>query len=140
MTTVMNPESTVLEFKTHSRIEDAVSKNTSGNKIQEQTQSGLNKVLELGPLESVFPGSESKILDFLIAFQEFDYSISDISRNSGVGFKTALKIVNALEGRKMILKNRNVGRAKMFKLNLGSPEAISVSKLALEIAVRNSKS
>jgi hypothetical protein len=93
-----------------------------------------SKVLEKGPLESMFPGSEFKILDFLIAFQEYDYSISDISKNSGVGFKTTLGIIRKLESQKIILKERNVGRAQMYKLNLESEQAKSISKLALDIA------
>ena len=93
-----------------------------------------SKVLEKGPLESMFPGSESKILDFLIAFQEYDYSISDISKNSGVGFKTTLGVIRKLESQNIILKERNVGRAQMYKLYLESEQAKSISKLALDIA------
>ena len=61
-----------------------------------------SKVLEKGPLEYTLPCSESKILDFLIVFKEYDYSISDISKNSGVGFKTTLGIIRKLESQGMI--------------------------------------
>jgi len=111
-----------------------------------EVKSGLNsvskkdKVLECGALESRFPCSESKILDFLIAFQAYDYSISDIAKNSGVGFKTTLGVIKELETREVILKERNVGRAKMYKLNLDSKEAVTLKKLALDIAITNAKS
>lgn len=99
------------------------------------TVSKKDKVLECGPLESMFPCSESKILDFLVTFQEYDYSISDIAEHSGVGFKTTLGVVKNLEMQQVILNTRNVGRAKMYKLNLESPEANGINKLALGIAV-----
>jgi len=99
-----------------------------------ETQQTTKKALECGPLESVFPCSSSKILDFLLAFREFDYSISDIGKNSGLSFKTALNEVRKLEGQKVITNSRNVGKALMFRLNDDSPQTKSVSKLAFEIA------
>lgn len=99
-----------------------------------------SKVLEIGPLEDIFPGSESKILDFLVAFQEYDYSISDIAENSGVGFKTTLGRVKHLEEQGVLVNTRNVGRALMYKLNLESKQAQSINKLAMDVAVRRVKS
>lgn len=92
------------------------------------------KILEVGPLESVFPGSESKILDFMATMRDFDYSISDISKNSGVGFKTTLGIVHKFERQNVFKNTRPVGKALMYKLNLESSQAESISKLAFEIA------
>ena len=93
-----------------------------------------SKVLENGPLESVFPGSTSKILDFLATFKDWDYSISDISRNAGLSFKTALGEVKNLESQDVILKTRNVGKANMYKLNLDSNQGHYIDKLIFEIA------
>jgi len=117
----------ILEKNTVSKIipnPDSVSKTTN------------SKVLEVGPLESVFPCSESKILDFLVAFQEFDYSISDIAENSGIGFKTTLGVVKRLEAQQVILNTRNVGRALMYRLNMKAKQAQSVNKLAMDISVK----
>ncbi len=94
----------------------------------------VNKTLECGPLEHVMPCSRSKILDFLLTFRDFDYSISDIAKNSGLSFKTGLNEVRKLEGAKFIVNSRNVGKAVMFKLNMNSPQVKSLSKLAMEIA------
>lgn len=99
----------------------------------------LKKVLEVGSLESRFPCSESKILDFLITFRSYDYSITDISKNSGVGFKTTLGIIHKLDKAKIIKQERIIGKAMMYKINLDSKEAITLSKLALDIAVSNAK-
>jgi len=93
-----------------------------------------SKTLECGPLEYAMPCSRSKILDFLLTFRDFDYSISDIARNSGLSFKTGLNEVRKLEETKFIVNSRNVGKAVMFKLNMDSPQVKSLSKLAMEIA------
>ena len=109
----------------------------SGNRvIGMESSSKKDKVLKLGPLESIFSGSESKILDFLITFQKYDYSISDIAKNSGVGFKTTLGIVKRLEEKSILFQKRTVGRAKMYVLNPDSQEAKSINKLALDIAAK----
>jgi len=92
------------------------------------------KDLEVGPLTSVFPCSESKILDHMVTMRDFDYSISDISRISGVGFKTTLGIIHKLEDQGVFLKTRNVGKANMYKLNMESLQSQHISHLAFEIA------
>jgi predicted DNA-binding protein YlxM (UPF0122 family) len=94
------------------------------------------KALQLGPLEYVFPGSTSKILDFLCVFDEWDYSITDIAKNSGVSFKTAFDEIKRLEIQEVVINNRNVGKAKMYKLNLESSQSRSIRKLSLDIAVK----
>lgn len=107
--------------------------------ISKTTQKTKTKVLELGPLEEVFPGSESKVLDFLVTFQDYDYSISDIATHSGIGFKTTLGIIKHLQDQQVIVNTRNVGRALMFKLNLDSKKAKIISDLALNIATSRVK-
>ena len=92
------------------------------------------KTVEAGPLTSVFPCSQSRILDHMVTMRDFDYSVSDISRTSGVGIKTALGVVHGLETQGVLLRTRNVGKAIMYKLNLDSTQAKSISKLAFEIA------
>lgn len=99
-----------------------------------------DKTLECGPLEYAFPCSRSKVLDFLLAFREFDYSITDIAKNSGLSFKTALNEVRSLEKQKLIVNSRNVGKALMFKLDLNNPPAKSISKLAMDIATERIES
>lgn len=98
------------------------------------TVSSEEKSLEVGPLTSVFPCSESKILDHMVTMRDFDYSISDISRISGVGFKTTLGIIHKLADQKVFFKTRNVGKANMYRLNLDSSQSQHISHLAFEIA------
>ena len=98
------------------------------------------KVLECGPLESFIPGSRSKVLDFLLTFRDFDYSISDIAKNSGLSFKTGWNEVRSLEKEKIVVNSRNVGKAVMFKLNMDSPKVKQISNLAMEISTERIES
>jgi len=111
----------------------------SSGKTDFKTSKKLEADLEVGPLTSVFPCSESRILDHMVTMRDFDYSISDISRISGVGFKTTLGVIHKLEEQSVFLKTRNVGKANMYKLNLDSPQSKSISKLAFEIAKKKAK-
>ena len=97
-----------------------------------------SKALEMGPLESVFPCSTSKILDFLATFKDWDYSISDIAKNSGISFKTAFNEIKSLEEQGAVSKTRTVGKAIMYKLNLESKQGFYIDKLAFEIATKRS--
>jgi len=58
-----------------------------------------------------------KVLDFLIMFQEFDYSLSDICKNSGVGWSSLHRFWPKLEEYELVKKTRQVGNANMYKLN-----------------------
>ncbi|MDE1873053.1 MAG: helix-turn-helix transcriptional regulator [Thaumarchaeota archaeon] len=95
-----------------------------------------NKALQNGPLESVFPGSTSKILDFLATFKDWDYSVSDIAKNSGVSFKTALNEIRNLEQQGVVSRTRIVGKATMHKLDLESKQGFYIDKLVFEIATK----
>ena len=92
------------------------------------------KALERGPLESVFPCSTSKVLDFMITFSDWDYSITDIGKNSGLSFKTGFDEVKKLESQRILVKNRVVGKAILYKLNVKSEHVQDIMKLAWDIA------
>ena len=94
---------------------------------------------ETGALQSVFPCSQSKILDHMVVMKDFDYSISEISRISGVGFKTTLEAVHKLEEQGVFVLTRSVGRSKMYQFNPKSPQSKSIEKLAFAIAKNRNK-
>ncbi len=98
-----------------------------------------DKALEEGPLEHLFPCSTSKILDFLCVFKKYDYSISDIAKNAGITFKTALNEIRKLESQGVLVNSRDVGKAKMYHLNPDSAQAQSINKLALDLAFKRLK-
>lgn len=97
------------------------------------------KALELGPLESVFPCSTSKVLDFMITFSEWDYSITDVAKNSGLSFKTGFDEVKRLEAQGILVKSRIVGKAIMYKLNKESSHTQSIMKVAFDVAKKRAE-
>jgi len=63
----------------------------------------------------------NRVLDFLIVFSEFDYSIADISENAGVGYSTLKILIKELVKRKIVVQTRISGRNKMYKINRENP-------------------
>lgn len=93
------------------------------------------KALESGPLESLFSGNATaKILDFLVAFQAFDYSETDIAKSAGVSVRTVQRELPKLESFKLVTSSRRVGKAKMYKLNKTWKTGYYVEKFALALA------
>jgi len=58
-----------------------------------------------------------RILNYLIKYRGLDYSMSDIARNSNVGWSTLNRLWDDLISFRIIEKTRNVGKSKLFKLN-----------------------
>lgn len=106
---------------------------------KKKTSKQSQKFIEIGALTSTFPCSESKVLDHMVVMKDFDYSISDISKISGVGFKTTLNIIHKLEEQGVLKRTRQIGNAILYKLNPNSAQAKSISKLAFEIAKKRIK-
>ena len=70
-----------------------------------------------------------RVLDFLITFEDFDYSMKDIAKNSKIGYTTLKLIWNDLINRNVVVQTRIVGKAKMFKLNKDNLEIKAFIKL-----------
>jgi len=62
-----------------------------------------------------------KVLDFLIENRIFDYSKTEIARESGIGWSTLHGIWKEIEKNKIVVKTRAIGRAEMYRLNTESP-------------------
>lgn len=93
------------------------------------------KALESGPLERLFTGNATaKILDFLITFQEWDYSESDIAKNAGISVRTVQREILKLESLRLVKLTRTVGKAKMYKLDKAWKSGFILEKLALALA------
>ncbi len=69
------------------------------------------------------------VLDFLVTFQEFDYSMKDIAKNAKIGYNTLKLFWKDLVDRKIVVQTRVVGKAKMYKLNKENPEVKEFIKL-----------
>ena len=79
------------------------------------------KAMPDGPLESMFPVAISKILDFLSTHKLWDYSVSDIAEGSGIGRTTLFRIRNDFTELNIVKHTRDIGNAKLYKLNLANP-------------------
>jgi hypothetical protein len=76
------------------------------------------------PLERVFGNPISKVLDFLLMNQEFDYSESDISRLAGVPPRTLQRVMPCLLTEHLILRTRKSSKTNMYKANFESKRII----------------
>jgi DNA-binding transcriptional ArsR family regulator len=63
-----------------------------------------------------------KLLDFLILERGlFDYSISELSENTGISWVTADKLIKSFVKTGIVKKTRKVGTADMYALNEENP-------------------
>ena len=67
--------------------------------------------------EALGDGPVIRVLDFLIEGRGLDYSLSDIAENSNIGWTTLHRIWDKLLELKIVKPTREIGRAKLFKLN-----------------------
>jgi len=70
-----------------------------------------------------------KVLDFLITFQLFDYPLTEIAKNSRVGYSTLQTFWNNLEKNNIVVKTRRVGKSDLYKLNVNNPAVKQLLKL-----------
>ncbi|MFC1691370.1 hypothetical protein ACFL0W_04275 [Nanoarchaeota archaeon] len=71
-----------------------------------------------------------RILNHLLIFREFDYSLTDIAKESGVAWSTLNLLWPKLEKNQMVEHTRNVGKAKMYRLNTKNNTVQNLIKFA----------
>lgn len=59
-----------------------------------------------------------KVMDYLLTERELDFSITDIAKNAGIGRATLYRIWDSLIKNSIIIHTRDIGKAKLFKLNM----------------------
>ena len=69
-------------------------------------------------LELVGDTPFTRLLDFFITGRNFDYTLTDLSKKAGVSWTTLNRIFPKLLERGMVVKVRQVGMAKLYKLNM----------------------
>ena len=77
-----------------------------------------------------------RVLEFLIEGRELDYSISDIAEGSQIGRTTLFRIFEDLLKSEVIKFTRQIGNAKLFKLNtknLWVQELIKMDKIITKL-------
>ena len=81
-----------------------------------------------------------RILNYLIKYRGLDYSMSDIARNSNVGWATLSRLWNEFIKFNIVIPTREIGKAKLFKLSEENPavtDLIEVYKKLLQQETEN---
>jgi len=63
----------------------------------------------------------NRIWNFLIVHSEFDYSMKDIAKFSEVSYTALKEMWKEFIKRDIVTHTRNVGKARMYKLNIENP-------------------
>ena len=69
-------------------------------------------------LELVGDTPFTRLLDFLITGRNFDYTLTDLSKKAGVSWTTLSRIFPKLLEHNIVAMVRQVGMAKLYKLNM----------------------
>jgi DNA-binding transcriptional ArsR family regulator len=72
-------------------------------------------------LQALGDTTKLRIIDFLADNRLFDYSQKDIIEGAGVSKKSFYDNLPSLEALGVVKRTRNVGKAKLYKLNEASP-------------------
>lgn len=73
-----------------------------------------------------------KLIDFFLGSPEFDFSLKEISRETGISWITLNRLIPDFVGMGMLKETRQVGKAKMYILNKSDEvvmELINVEKV-----------
>lgn len=62
-----------------------------------------------------------RVLDFLVEGRDMDYSMTEVARNSGVGWTAFSDIWPQLTKKEIVVFTRKIGNAKLFRLNTKNP-------------------
>ena len=90
-------------------------------------------------MESVFlkitgDSPKLRVLDFLLTFQAFDYSLTDIAKNAEVSYTSLMSFWPELVKTGIVKETRKVGKARMFRINEGNPVVKQLLKLQWAVA------
>ena len=73
-----------------------------------------------------------KVLDFFLSFEDFDYPIAFIAKETQTKWETVEKVIEVLIKRGIVKKTRKLGKAWLYSLNKES----NLTKLLLDIDTR----
>jgi predicted DNA-binding protein YlxM (UPF0122 family) len=80
-----------------------------------------------------------RVLDFLVVSRDMDYSMTEIAKNAEVGWTAFSDIWPQLVKKEIVLFTRQIGNAKLFKLNLKNPwvkELIRMDKVITRLETK----
>ncbi len=89
------------------------------------------------PLEKLFTGSATaKIIDVLWENQKTDLTLTEIANKAGIHYTSLMKALPLLERLGMVTMTRQVGNAKLYKINKGDAMVKRLIKLLDELNAR----
>jgi AcrR family transcriptional regulator len=92
------------------------------------------------PLQELFETHALvKILDFLTLFKNFEYTRTDIAKETGISRRTLYEVFPTLEKYGLVQVTKAFGKVKFYKLNMGNPISQRLIALADEIAFYNAQ-
>ena len=74
-----------------------------------------------------------KILDFLIIGKDFDYSLTEIAEGAKVGWTAFSKVWKVFIEKSIVKHTRNIGKARLYKLNTENPVVKKLVRIHWEI-------
>ena len=77
-----------------------------------------------------------KVLDFLLTYQAFDYSLTEIARKTNVSYPIVVNIIEDFLKRGIIKETRKIGKARLIKLNTDNELVRQLLRLQWSLAVR----
>ena len=78
-----------------------------------------------------------RILEYLLEGRELDHSIGDIAEGAGISRVTLFRMWDELIKSKVIVHTRDIGNAKLYKLNLTNPHVKLLAELFDKIINEN---
>ncbi len=63
---------------------------------------------------------KTRVLEYLLEGRELDHSIGDIAEGAGINRVTLFRMWNDIIKSKIIVHTRNIGNAKLYKLNMNN--------------------
>lgn len=92
-------------------------------------------------LQRIFGDSAiARLLDYLTLYRGLDFPKTEISRNSGVAWKTMWRLWPTIERYGLVKETKRIGKAKMVTLNTDSLIVRALNDLAFQIARHDNQS
>ena len=70
-----------------------------------------------------------RVLEYLLEGRELDHSIGDIAEGAGINRVTLFRLWPEIEKSKLVVHTRNIGNAKLLKLNMKNPHVRILAEL-----------
>ena len=88
------------------------------------------------PLQELFAShAVVKILDFLTLYKDFEYTRTDIAKETGISRRTLYEVFPVIEKYEIISVMRNIGNVRLYKLNTSNVIARRLIALADAVAL-----